>query len=254
MSRLDDEKLNKKAQELKDEDIKRKFQEEKYSQLRKEARDIRYKERQVRRSESGPQPDDLKAYYEACDKIIEEGQRGYDSWNSALASIVTLQIKFIKAGGLFGGDLGDVITPLAENLLYYVGYPLKDAIVDRFGKPPADTPVPSLKGTIEFTADHKLDVEQIADSLRSSDGGELSEDHQINFIAGVVAWLNAVGYEPQKDAQGKRTDKFVSKNDPHELLTKDKFEELRDDTDDGLMHFLSGRFDMSVEHTHSNRP
>ncbi|KTC65117.1 Uncharacterised protein (plasmid) [Legionella adelaidensis] len=239
----------------KDTQIRDHIREQTYKEMRDKSRQLRAKEAQAKRQEElNKVAEREKAYYDAAEQIIQEGQRGYDTWVSAMSSVVVLQLKFVQIGpeAVLGGLVDLVVQPV-KGLLLKVGYDIKDRITDKFGKVPEDVPIPSLKGTMEFTDDNKLDLHALDRSLQTSDGKALDVKDKETFVAGIVAWLNQMGFKPEADTTGKKTNRFVHK-DTNEVLTKERFAALRDDPHDGMMAFLTGRFDMTVEHTHASRP
>jgi hypothetical protein len=252
----------------------------------KEALDADLRKRaQVRRghSEKARQKEDQlwKELSDAADKLVKEGQNGYDTFVSAMSSLVSFcHLTVAKANPLLSlsGAAFEMIKTAkflphpktgkfeasVEDLVEaYTGVGgdvslarVRDEISARLGKKtPEPLKLPDLQHNIGFSDQNKLEVN--IDNIKRSDGLPLTAPDptkpkdktpdqkgilQKALIAATTIWLDTLGYKPTRP--GALT--FVSKAD-NSPLTKAQFDALSADPNNGLDKYLTGRFGMSVE-------
>ena len=171
---------------------------------------------------------------------MERGQQGYDTWISAMFSIITGCYLMVQAG--------DAYNP-AIRLLERAVNPVVDFLGTQFFDIPELRPIelPDLMYRVGFTDDNKLDIPSLTKNILRSDGVKFREDElqilQESMCEGLKAWLKTHGYEPKPG-----TDNEFEDPQAHTQLTKQKFEELRQDPNNGLDQFFTSRFNMIVEH------
>jgi hypothetical protein len=184
-----------------------------------------------------------------------------------LASLNLLGQGFDAVDGLLGTLVGE-----QQGLTAALAKAIDSAT---YQEPPADF-LPKLQHRVALNNDGKLVFDSLSDVCRSN--GEplftkvenptiqakldiLQKGLDDHFQAGIIAWLDIHGYEPQK-VQGPRnsgepeavvyTGKFVDKDDPERVLTTEVFEELKvseDHPERGLDALLKGKFNVDFQHT-----
>lgn len=98
-----------------------------------------------------------------------------------------------------------------------------------------ESELPTLRFQADFDDNGKL-TSTVTKNAQPAD--ELSSA----FDKGIQAWASCHGFTKLHSG--------VYEDEAHNLLNKAKFEELNSDPDESLESFLSGRFNMSVQHSH----
>jgi len=180
--------------------------------------------------------------------LIAKGQQGYDSWVAAMSQIVVMSKKLAEA--LNKSDiLGTILTKIYETIAIPIGHGLVD-IHDYFRpETPVTDPLPTYQLPLEFTDEDTLDLEGFHKNVKRSDGKPVSTTQLELLDAGIVAWLHENHFQPLPNNKNV----FVSTTDPTQQLTREGFNEIRDDPANGLNRFMSGQFQMSFD-TPSPRP
>lgn len=234
------------------------------------------KRTQVRRgqSEKARQKEDQlwKELSDAADKLVKEGQNGYDTFVSAMSSLVSFCHLIVgKTNPLLslGGAAFEMIktakflphpktgkweTSIEDMVAAATGSGdislarAMDEMAARMGREgPKALELPDLQHNIGFNDRNELVLN--LDTLKRSDGLELTDEQKIILTralnAATTTWLDTLGYKPERP--GALT--FVSKATPTTPLTKAQFDALSADPNNGLDKYLTGRFGMSVERT-----
>lgn len=205
-----------------------------------------------------------KKLEEASNRLIEEGQKGYDNWASAMSSLLVhcqLVVNANPMGRLLRGVAGFAAGRIEQETGVELSIGgigdlmLKKQIKDPKGPISAEekaaVTLPSLQYFVDFSGD-KLDTSSISKNLRRSDGEEFSpEEKQIlekALAAGITAWLKDRGY----DADPANPGKFVERGTANHLAAAD-FERLRADPATGLNAFLNGHFEFQFEEAQTPR-
>jgi len=190
---------------------------------------------------------------EKANELINDGQRGYDNWNSSMSQIYVLLKKSVAAMSA-SDPLGSVAHFVYEwgvigggrLLADHLGYSIRDWYN---GVP--DSKLPEVHVALELDDEDKLDLNHAAleKIISRSDGQPVTRLQTEEFAAGITAWLAMNGYVPAPNYNGS----FIHRDDETPLV-KDTFNELRDDQRDGLGVWLSGQYVMEIKHTPSMRP
>lgn len=177
----------------------------------------------------------------------KEPQKGYDNWLASMSSVLAICRQLQLALSL-DNPLRSLVRTVYQTIAPYGGMAwdkFSDTINNALSDDPAVT-LPNLMHFVEYTPQNTLKVESLTDNLTRSDGKPFTQEQkQIldqSFPAGVKLWLDQNDYTPDPAVPGH----YVHKVSGTEL-TKDKFEELRDDPHVGLNTFLSGSFQLNVK-------
>jgi hypothetical protein len=183
-----------------------------------------------------------EAMHEA-DRLINSEINTTQDWRACMIGLLNMFSKLVTA----------LDATINRKTVPYL-YPAKAAIVDKFfgekvldkivdgykklGNP--EITLASLEHNVHFTDDNRLKI----DPLLRSDGAQKKGDLDKFFEKGILKWLAEEGYTPvSTDPNSADKDKFV---DVHgKILDKVGFEQLKDDPDSGLSHFLSETSDLS---------
>jgi hypothetical protein len=191
-----------------------------------------------------------KEVVDRSEKLIENGQQGFDNWLSAACSLVAVAHKLREA--IHASDPLGMLVDLGGNLYELI--------------PKGDDPLPTLDELprLQYYADikdGKLEFESLSD-VKRSDGDPLfpiitpntpddkradietvTRQLENSFKEGVVLWLNQNGYKANRDEPGV----FVDMNDESIRLDKAEFDRLRAHPHRGLDAFLHNKFDLDFE-------
>lgn len=191
------------------------------------------KEREIARDElrsKGKTPSDkegnLVTFWQSAMRKAEEAigadVMSYNDWRAAMMSVVTMSYALSKA--IHHSIKTEAFFPLRSGLIK-----LKNVVLDRLtGDPEVDLPV--LQHFVQLTDEGKLKIE-LTRSDNRNEKGVLDE----LFEKGIVMWLKDLGYLPNRE-DGKEGTFIDANNVP---LNKAKFEQLKNDPDHGLNHFLT---------------
>ena len=177
-------------------------------------------------------------------EMIETGQRGYDTWISAMMAIATNCA--LLAQGLSA-------YKYSNRAIEFVVNPVLDFVRDDepFFKP---IEIPDLVYRVAFTDDNKLDIPSLTKNIIRSDGLKCNPEElkvlQYSMHEGVKEWLKDLGYKVKNGTT--IGDEFEDANQVQ--LTKVQFEALLNDPNKGLDQFLTSRLNMNMEHEHGMRP
>ncbi len=199
-----------------------------------------------------------KKFIDACEAlikkgetIIEEGQRGYDTWVAAMSAIVAIA-RLVADMNPGGHAVGAMMKKVFETVgfrtpKHYLDDKIAEGSVDKVAAVP---PVPAMKYFPELTADGKLIVPSLTKNLRRDDGHALTAGLDEKSKASmertieksmkdaIEAWLDTKGYKP--DAAGK----FISTDGRNTPLDKATFDNFRDRAMD---QFVSKRFKLEMK-------
>ncbi|EHL30157.1 hypothetical protein [Legionella drancourtii] len=170
-----------------------------------------------------------------AERAINEGQHAYNDWRSSMMSLLELCSLFLKALSQSRDELLNPVTKIMKQTFReQVLYPLKDKIMDAIrGQPRGD--LPTLVHDLTMSDDNKLKIGEITfgdGSRPTSDDPNNLEKFNNAFATLVTLWLKDNGYELAAD------NTFVTTDEHQTVLTKEKFEELKDDEGNGLNAFL----------------
>ncbi len=181
-----------------------------------------------------------KEYQDFANKMVMEGQKGYDSWVSALGELCILAKKRVDA--LIASDpWGWMFDQIVEHTAYPIGH-LASNLWHMNDIPKIDK-LPTFANFVQFTDDNKLNRDY---NLVRSDGEPATPRQEAFFKAGIDAWLLTHHFSESPPQSG-----IYEHRDGHRLK-KDEFNDLRDDQEHGLQSFLSGRYEMDFQHEPSS--
>lgn len=188
------------------------------------------KEKGFTLDERGNQVTLWKKLMRTADHAINEGQHAYQDWRSSMLSLLEIYSQLLKAISQSRDELLSPVTKTMKQMFReQVFYPLKDKIMDAIrGEPRGD--LPTLVHDLSMSDDNKLKIGEIkfGDDSRPDSPGEFNNA----FATLVTLWLKDHDYELAAD------NTFVTADAHKTVLTKEKFEELKDDKDKGLNAFL----------------
>lgn len=204
---------------------------------------------------------------EKIESALASERLGYQDWQAAMTSTFDLMVNLSKAlthtrKELITGPLGIALVNgvqltdpfFIETVPKFLGIPspgpviplpgladaydpLMEKIKSTFiGNPEVDLPV--LEHSVQFNEKNELDIKP----LIRSDNVDLAPGNKLDqlFEKGVVAWLDKIGYTRKPGTKNE----FIDKIDGT-ALTKDLFENKKEDPNQGLHAFLTDRFVLS---------
>lgn len=202
---------------------------------------------------------DLRKDFDASSaELIEKSMQGYDSFQSAMMSVVAHFRKFVK----LMNEINLVPSAVNAILSWVPKYPLDyesfQKRADNEVKPVEDSEVtlPLLSQYVEFKDDHLVE-DSLGKNLCFYDGKKLMDAQgdeaklvasaERCFRAGIDAWLKDIhGYEKRPGTEPNTY--YKDNGTPAGLkLTTETFEALRDDPNQGLNAFLQGYAGMVFE-------
>ena len=166
------------------------------------------------------------------DEMYKSSLKGYETWITIMGEILSF---CLLVNETLSGETAAFYEQIGHNALDYA----LDKLQYRTVK------LPDLQHCVTFTDTDKLDVSSISQLLRSDHLEFTAEQKKIldkSMQIGIISWLDTLGYVQKQNEPTA----FVSKTNATLTLTKARFEELRDDPQDGLDVFLSGQFGMNV--------
>ena len=152
--------------------------------------------------------------------------RAYDDWRAAMLGLLNLYASLNRA--IAHSLNANIYTPVARLPVDYGILPLYDKISELLKSGP-EVVLPALQHQVEFTEDNKLKIAPLTRSDKGTETGLLDK----LFAKGIHMWLENAGYTPDPDNQGQFVDVHGA------VLTKDQFDTLKADPDQGLDHFLT---------------
>jgi hypothetical protein len=191
-----------------------------------------------------------KKLQEAGVKIIEEGQRGYDTWVAAMSSAVALGrlIVELNLGRQILVGLSKIEIPIIKARI-----PTPESVIDNklaensipaVGK---DCVLPELHYFVEFGSDNKLKFPDLMKNIRLSNGEPMTEKLQESLREsmkpGMIGWLDQQGYTVKPGT----TDEFVSKAD-NTPLDQPTFNALRDNLSKDMDDYLTEQLGVKMGH------
>jgi len=186
-----------------------------------------------------------KEFNESSKELIDKSMQGYDSFTSAMMSIVSHWRKF----AVLMSKVNLVVSGV--NLVasaFGLDYESRQSKADNKMKPVEDSEVvlPMMSQFVEFENDH-LKESSLFDNLRFSHNGKrlkeaggaeqgLVEAAERCFRSEVDAWLKRVhGYEKR---EGTEPNTYYKNDGSGDKLTTTEFNNLRDNPTTGLNAFL----------------
>lgn len=204
---------------------------------------------------------------EKIDSALASERFGYQDWQAAMTATFDLMVNLSKAlthtrKESITGPLGQALINgvqltdpfFIETVPKFLGIPslgpviplpgladaydpLMEKIKSKFtGNSEVDLPV--LEHSVEFSEKNELNIKP----LIRSDNVDLAPGNKLDqlFEKGVVAWLDKIGYTRKPGTKNE----FIDKIDGTDL-TKDLFENKKEDPNQGLNAFLTDRFNLS---------
>ena len=202
---------------------------------------------------------------------LQEPQMGYDTGTAAWMAIVAhlqLLVAADPAGTLVRKLLSAGETGIYKCTGFHVSKNLSnvlDRLLHNTTVPPVDISGIKLQHFAEYNkagtsgGTDTLNSGSLTKNLLSSDNKDFSQE-ELALFEGVlhqamVEWLNTQHYIPAPGTpQNALATTFVLDSDPNQTLTKERFEQLRDDKSIGLDSFFSERFDLTFESASGPRP
>ncbi|KTD62746.1 hypothetical protein [Legionella shakespearei] len=234
-----------------------------------EARDELIKGRIERDPQSGREIVLWDEAWRLADAAHHSEVRAYDDWRAAMLGLLTMYGMLNKAlnqefkemrsnigdSVMTGTTLGDIpvfgdalnVIPTYGPALAAIKTPgaldgcdaLTDFLSDKFGAA-QEIPLPVLQHKVQFSDDGKLVIDKLtrSDNIDNTapaptpEGAPKAKSLDDYFSEAVHEWLAEEGYKPSATNPAK----FVNSSGAE--LTQKAFEELRDNKDHGLNHFL----------------
>jgi hypothetical protein len=174
-------------------------------------------------------------------RYIHSGQESYNDWRSAMMSLLALYSLMVDAAS---GSIKSTLAPSVLTKLVGVReqalYPLRDKIMDKLrGEPRVD--IPAMVHDVAMGDDNKLQIAPLKGidgrSTQFTGADMQTVDLNPTFRSLVSLWLKDQGYEPGVE-DGTYVNKAHGTADYNKVLTKEKFNELKDDKTHGLDAFL----------------
>ena len=179
-------------------------------------------------------------------------QAGYDSWLSAMGEVLFMAGLMVPINPL-GMLVNWAAETAAKGIEFATGLNMRPGhIVDiisteiesKFSE--EKKKLPGLIHFVEFTDQNTLKIDSLGKNLRRADGQALSPALEAEFAKtlkqGVDIWLGNHGYVPDPNHANAGQYFDVHSN----VLTKDDFDNLRNDPNTGLSAFLSNAYDMDL--------
>jgi hypothetical protein len=172
---------------------------------------------------------------QAASSAANSEQHAYNDWRSAMMSLLSLYAKFVKT---LSHSVDETLQPakdkIAQTVREHIFYPIKDKFMDLIRSKP-DIDLPALVHNVKMSDEGKLVVGDVV-----CDGHNPDRDINRSFETLVNLWLVEKGYVPGPD------DTYVS-NDEHKTpLTKEMFNHLKDDNNNGLNAFFENHVDLQI--------
>ena len=186
-------------------------------------------------------------------KEMKRGQRGYDTFTSAMIELLLVCDLFIKVLKI-KNPAGIVWNKLAHNLLIdqlRLGRDIKSAVKEAREATYSVDPLPKIFYDINMSTDDKLELSSLHEKLLREDGSPLlqgvwSEDElqqnmqqhlpSQSLEEGVIDWLDKCGCSYDKST------KKVTNNNTHADIDAATFQSMKDHPESGMSAFFTGRF------------
>ncbi|USQ12636.1 hypothetical protein J2N86_07880 [Legionella lytica] len=161
--------------------------------------------------------------------VMSSEQSSIHDWKSAMMSLMSVLSAFVSA---MNQEVNEKTSPYYVTLKHALKngiVDMKDTLLDKLrGNPRVD--LPTLVHNVQLGADNKLEVKLHAGAQELKNGEELP----LGLRSLVALWLREQGYQPdQNNPEGFWT------TEGHEPLTAQRFNELKNDPDNGLNAFLN---------------
>lgn len=193
------------------------------------------------------------ALMRSCDEALSQGYKGFNDWSAEMQGALSLAVEFARA---IERDPFNFIDNLTDIL------PFKDVVVEGVRAGKAWVWEKTVGKGLETIEKHTtLNDEQLGRvSFRATvdDNGQLrssvSQNNkvypQLNqlFTQGISAWAKFHGYN-NVAPQGQQP---VFQNEAGEKMTKEVFDNLKNDPETGLASMMSGRFKYNVHYQESD--
>lgn len=230
-------------------------EEQEYLRNRQNQRDIKDQIAAEKRHHEGqPLWEEARKEYNAISQI---SSTTYNTWESGMFSIQAAAMKFIAAAIVDGIKISDLPFQEKRAVLYNS---VRSGIIDKFQMTVTD----KLSGhcsfiknrnehmppELKFTVD--VDDEGHIISAGTRDSVPLTAQEREHLDAGVIAWATKYGFKHEPDPHNPGG--IILQNSSGEVMTHNKFLELNRDSATSLKNFLTGRFNLEVEHTTGPTP
>lgn len=237
-----DQKLKKqvteKLQAEKTAEYKKKLVEERETDRLRQIEEIK-KGRTYIDPDSGHEVDRWKEVMRKAEKVVNEAAMSYNDWRASMSSLISLCTYLNLA---ISQSKNELLTHVGYGLLS-VGRMAYDPLKEKLSGQPEIT-LPDLQYLVECSDDNKIGIK----SLQRFEGDDLGASINETFKAGFDKWLGDLNYK-ESDEPGKWVEK-----DTGEVLTKERFNELKNDPARGLGAILSDHFDLNLEERPSPKP
>ena len=222
--------------------VEKYFEQRKEEQI-KEFADLKRRYAELRAAESIATTEELEAKVKTSDdgegkgllaKLVNQADRIINAqvttnidWKSSMMDLVNMFQTLSMAGNLMLH--AKFYEPLRALIIDKGLLGLHDRIKYR---PDGKVDLPTLQHGVGFTNDNRLDAIQ----LTNADKGEISDKVNDAFRKVVTVWLKKLGYDEVSSPDPSKPTGVFMKDGVQ--LTKDKFDELKADDENGLGQFL----------------
>lgn len=193
-------------------------------------RDKLVSERLVQDPRGGPLKTKWEIAKAEADKALSAEVTMYNDWRNAMMGLLSMY-----------SALTDALIQTRKELFQYASHNLSGD-GDGGKLSPMEQELPALFHKVNCNDKNELEFKNLA--LETSTGTKLDNTLDELFRKGVEHWLSECGYK----SCGTNSSQFYNIQD-NSILTKEKFNELKDDSNKGLDAFLSGHFDMSIRNS-----